>query len=76
MARLREHDPAVVGVVVSGYAEDPVLARFEDAGFAAALAKPFDVASLGRVLQRVLPAAAFVERTGAGEGETDARAGQ
>ena len=47
-------DPAVKAVVMSGYADDPLVLHPESHGFAAALTKPFDSAKLQDVLGRVL----------------------
>lgn len=51
--RLLEHDPSARIVVASGYSEDPVVAHYEQFGFAAALPKPFQVSRLREVLARV-----------------------
>jgi PAS domain S-box-containing protein len=52
--RLREYDPGVKAVVSSGYANDPVLARYEDYGFCGRLEKPFVLEDLFRLLDRIL----------------------
>ncbi|MCJ7685166.1 MAG: ATP-binding protein, partial [Desulfobacteraceae bacterium] len=52
--KLREIDPGVKAIVASGYADDPVMASFEDYGFTLAAAKPFSVEKLGQVLHHVL----------------------
>jgi CheY-like chemotaxis protein len=54
LARLREHDPQVVAIVASGYADDDVLARHEAHGFRGRLQKPFDLTTLSVELARVL----------------------
>jgi CheY-like chemotaxis protein len=51
---LREIDPAVKAIVISGYASDPVLLEPERYGFKGALAKPFGSAKLRNVLAQVL----------------------
>jgi PAS domain S-box-containing protein len=56
LERLRERDPSVVAVAASGYSNDPVIARFREYGFAAALAKPFTVDDLARVVGAVTTA--------------------
>ncbi len=48
--RLRAFDPAVRAVASSGYSSDPVIARFRDYGFVGALAKPYQIADLARVV--------------------------
>lgn len=51
---LRRLDPTVTAVMVSGYADDPVLADPARFGFHGALAKPYGIAALGELLARVL----------------------
>lgn len=46
ITRLRELDGGVKAIVVSGYAEDPVITNFEEYGFVSALTKPFTVEQL------------------------------
>jgi len=58
MKRIREIDTGAVGVVSSGYADDPVMADFKRYGFAAAVAKPYRIYDLGAVLREI------VEKTG------------
>ncbi len=53
MMRLREMDPNVKGIVVSGYAENPVLKNFHEYGFMDAIAKPFSFDELKSVLDRM-----------------------
>ncbi len=53
---LREIDPRVKAVVSSGYSSDPVLANYREHGFAAMVAKPYEVTDFARVLREVLPA--------------------
>ncbi len=53
---LREIDPQVKAIACSGYAADPVLAHPERYGFAAAIAKPYRLAELARVIEQVLAA--------------------
>lgn len=52
---IRETDPGVNGIAISGYANDPVLSNYSSYGFAACLSKPFEINSLAAVLSRVLP---------------------
>ena len=63
LARLREMDPLVKAVVISGYSHQDVLANCGKYGFAGALAKPFHFEDLVRVMGQVLDSAA------PGEGE-------
>jgi PAS domain S-box-containing protein len=52
--RLRAIDPTVRAIVSSGYAMDPVMAKFRDHGFCAMIAKPYEIAALARVVAEVL----------------------
>jgi PAS domain S-box-containing protein len=52
--KLLKIDPAVKAIVMSGYANDPVVLEPERYGFKGVLAKPFDRDSLRKVLARVL----------------------
>jgi PAS domain S-box-containing protein len=54
LERLRGLDPAVCAVVVSGYANAPVLSRYAEFGFADRLRKPFTMEELGASLRRCL----------------------
>ena len=55
LGKLRELDPQVKAVVSSGYSSDPVLARYREHGFAAVVAKPYEVGEISRVLRELLP---------------------
>ncbi|MEZ5065384.1 MAG: tetratricopeptide repeat protein [bacterium] len=50
IAEIRAHDPDARAVVVSGYSDDPTMAHFREAGFVAALAKPFEFDELARAV--------------------------
>ena len=54
IARLREIDPGVRAIVCSGYANDPVLSRFEDYGFTGMIAKPYEIDALARKVAEVI----------------------
>ncbi len=54
LGHLRLLDPSVRAVVSSGYSSDPVLANYKTHGFAAVIAKPYEVNELSRVLREVL----------------------
>jgi PAS domain S-box-containing protein len=54
LERLKAIDPAVVGVVTSGYTEDDVLARYEHHGFRGRLQKPVRMAALSAEMARVM----------------------
>ncbi|MCC6355178.1 MAG: PAS domain S-box protein [Verrucomicrobiae bacterium] len=49
---IRKMDPQVPAVVVSGYAEDPVLASPREHGFSDSLGKPFTMAEFAAVISR------------------------
>jgi signal transduction histidine kinase/ActR/RegA family two-component response regulator len=51
---LLQIDPAVKAVVMSGYANDPVVLEYDRYGFKSALAKPFNLGQLREILSRVL----------------------
>ncbi len=57
--RLREIDPAVKAIVVSGYAQDPVMSEFRDYGFNGVIAKPFTLQELMTAVHGVVHAPAF-----------------
>ena len=50
MARILEIDPAAVGIVASGYSNDPIMANPRDHGFRAVISKPYQVDVLARTL--------------------------
>ncbi len=52
--RLREKDLKIKMIVSSGYSNDPVIARYEEYGFAASIKKPFTIDTLEEVLCKVL----------------------
>jgi two-component system, cell cycle sensor histidine kinase and response regulator CckA len=52
---LRREDPAVRAVVSSGYANDPVMARHTEYGFAGVLAKPYRLDDLTALLALLFP---------------------
>jgi DNA-binding NtrC family response regulator len=51
---LLEMDPELRAIVFSGYSNDPVMSNFREYGFKGMLAKPFDLKTLGKVLNDVL----------------------
>jgi CheY-like chemotaxis protein len=51
---LRALDPHVRAIVMSGYAQDPVLANFRQYGFHGALVKPYTLAALSDVVRRAI----------------------
>ena len=54
LVQLREHDPAVCAVVMSGYADTGLLADYQQVGFAGRLAKPFSLRDLAVTLHDLL----------------------
>ncbi len=54
MEQLMKLDPAVKGIVSSGYSDDPVVADFKDYGFSGVISKPYQIPALSRTLHRVL----------------------
>ncbi len=54
MRKLQEIDPGVMGIVSSGYSNDPVMAEYEKYGFAGMVHKPFEVDELVETLYRVI----------------------
>ena len=54
LRRLRALDPEVKCIVSSGYSNDPIMAEYRAHGFAAVIAKPYQISHLGDVLHDVL----------------------
>jgi PAS domain S-box-containing protein len=54
VAQLRQHDPHVCAVVMSGYADTGLLAEYQQAGFSGRLAKPFSLRDLAITLHDLL----------------------
>ena len=52
--KLHANHPGAKVVVISGYSNDPILARYKEHGFCGALAKPFQLKDLYAMLQEVL----------------------
>ena len=57
LQRLKQIDPQVTAIVVSGYSNDPVLANFQDYGFKGRVTKPFRLADLSEVIYKVIECA-------------------
>lgn len=57
IGELRGIDPAVKAIVSSGYSSDPVMANYRAHGFAAMIAKPYEVNEFARVLRETLTGA-------------------
>jgi PAS domain S-box-containing protein len=54
MKGIRELDPAARAIVSSGYAGNPVVIKYRQAGFSGAIVKPYTARDLGKALRRVL----------------------
>ena len=54
MGELRAIDPSVRAIVSSGYSSDPVMANYRAHGFAAMIAKPYEVNEFARVIRETL----------------------
>lgn len=52
--KLLENYPAAKIIVASGYSSDPVMARYRQFGFKAAIAKPFQTVDLERAIQQTM----------------------
>jgi CheY-like chemotaxis protein len=55
--RLKELNPEVKAIVVSGYANDPIMSNCEAYGFLVALPKPFQLKDLRETLRNIFGAA-------------------
>ncbi len=51
---MQQAEPSLTAIIMSGFADDPVVNDFKRHGFAAALVKPFDSVQLQEALARVL----------------------
>jgi DNA-binding NarL/FixJ family response regulator len=56
VARMQRLDPKLKAIVSSGYDHDPIMRRYRDYGFNAAIAKPFELNQLTRIVREVLNA--------------------
>jgi signal transduction histidine kinase/CheY-like chemotaxis protein len=54
MKRLMEIDKDVIGIVSSGYCNDPILSNYRDYGFSGIVEKPYSLDKLGKVLHNLL----------------------
>lgn len=54
MEKLREYDPEVKAIVSSGYANNSVLANYQQYGFKGIIAKPYNVEEFSRVVAEVV----------------------
>ncbi len=56
MARMRLVDPDILGIVSSGYSEHRIMSDHRQYGFAAMLPKPYRLADLTEIINRLIPA--------------------
>jgi len=54
MKKLLQIDPEVKGIVSSGYANDPVMAKYKKHGFKGVVAKPYKISELRKTLHSIL----------------------
>jgi CheY-like chemotaxis protein len=54
--RILAIQPGLRAIVVSGYSSDPVMERFRDHGFAAAMLKPYNLREMGMVIGKLVEA--------------------
>ena len=54
VAHLRSIDPQLIAIVSSGYDSDPIMSDCRNHGFAAAIAKPYDIGKLARTVREVI----------------------
>jgi len=54
LIQLHAIDPGARAIVSSGYSNDPVMANYEEYGFAGVVSKPFRIKELGRAVHQVL----------------------
>jgi DNA-binding NarL/FixJ family response regulator len=47
-------DPAVKGIVSSGYSSDPIMASYRTYGFSGMVAKPYRLTDLAKVVRAVM----------------------
>ena len=52
--KLRKTDPEAIAIVASGYSDAPVMSECKKYGFNAAIAKPFSIAQLKDIIDRVV----------------------
>jgi CheY-like chemotaxis protein len=54
LKKLIEIDPTVNAIVSSGYATDATMTRYQDFGFRGVIAKPYEIAELGKIVHDVI----------------------
>ena len=62
MQKLLEIDKDVIGIVSSGYSNDPILSNYHDYGFSGIVEKPYAMDKLGNVLHDLLTSSPFAGR--------------
>jgi len=54
MEKLHKMDPSVKAIVSSGYANDPIMANYQQYGFAGVVPKPYKIEDVSKALQGLL----------------------
>lgn len=54
IAKMLELDPHVKAIVSSGYANDPIMANFQDYGFAGVIVKPYQVDEIIKIMTSII----------------------
>src|SRR5205085_12705227 len=54
LKKLIEIDPTVNAIDSSGYATDATMSRYQDFGFRGLIAKPYEAAELGKIVEEVI----------------------
>ncbi len=62
MKKLLEIDKGVVGIVSSGYCNDPILSSYWDYGFSGIVGKPYSLDELGKVLHDLLTGGEYLQQ--------------
>ena len=63
VARMRSLDPELKAIISSGYDHDPVMLHHREHGFAGAIAKPFEMGQLTRLVREVLASEKATRKT-------------
>jgi DNA-binding NtrC family response regulator len=54
LARLKQIDPTVKAIVMSGYSDSGALSKYEEYGFVSLISKPFKVTELYQTIENIL----------------------
>jgi len=66
--KLQEIDNGVIGIVSSGYCNDPILANYADYGFRGIVEKPYSMEKLGKVLHDLLAGGGTIQQVDEAKG--------